>query len=75
MTHWHWERKRPSGERVTEVVMQNVEVSHGKLGVKTHHDAVQEGRRGLCEDDVVNVDEQVGGGITLVEHKEGCAGK
>ena len=49
--------------------MKLAKIRHGKLGVKTRHDAVQEGCRGLCEDDVANVDEQVGGGITLVEHK------
>jgi hypothetical protein len=53
-----------------EEVMHIAEVRHGKLGVESRHDALQEGNRRRCKDDVVDVQEQVGGGIPLFENKE-----
>jgi hypothetical protein len=54
--------------------VQVAKVRHGKFGVKTRYDALQEVGRGRHKDDVVEVQEQVGGSIPLFEHKEGRVG-
>lgn len=65
---------RARGDGDAEEVLQVTEVFHGELGVETHHDALQEGSRRSYKDDVVAVQEQVGGGVSLFEHKGGRVG-
>jgi len=57
-----------------EEVMEIPKICHGELGVEPIDDALKEGRRGGGEDDVVDVQQQVGKTSTLFVHKEGDVG-
>jgi hypothetical protein len=48
---------------------------HGELRVEARGDVLQKGRRGSSEDDVVDVEKQVGDTITVFVNKEGCVGR
>jgi len=50
------------------------EIHHGELQVEAHGNVLQLGR-GCSEDDVVNVEEQVGDTVTVFVNKEGCVGR
>lgn len=53
-------------------MMEITKIRHGKLGVKSLSDALQELQRGGSQDDVVDVQKQVGNVVTLFVNKEGC---
>jgi hypothetical protein len=54
-----------------EEVMEIPKICHGELGVEPIDDALKECWRGGGEDDVVDVQQQVGKTSTLFVHKEG----
>jgi hypothetical protein len=55
-------------------VMKITEVRHGELRAKLGHDVLKESRGRCDEDDVINVEQQVGDLCTLLVNKEGGVG-
>jgi hypothetical protein len=61
-------------DRDPEEVMKVPEICHSELGVKELGDAMKKPRRRGCQNDVIDVEQQVGNVGTLFVDKERCVG-
>jgi hypothetical protein len=68
------EAVRGARDRDPEEMMKILEICHGELGVKELSDATKKPCRRGCQNDVVDVEQQVGDVCTLSVDKEGCVG-
>jgi hypothetical protein len=66
------EAVRGTRDRDPKKMMKIPEICHGELGVKELGDATKKPCQRGCQNDVVNVEQQVGDVCTLSIDKEGC---
>lgn len=62
--------KRGSSNQNAKKVAEIVEVCHGRLGVERVRDALKKPSRRDCEDDVIDINDEVGLVGSLAKHKE-----
>ena len=70
MAYWRCERSIPEADRDPEEVSQVPEIGHGELAVELVGDVLEKPGAGGGEDDVVDVEKQVGHLGTVPKHEQ-----